>query len=327
MANIKCIDVSEWQGTVDWKKVKAAGIGHAILRAGFGRDVSQIDKKFEQNYKNAKAAGVKLGVYWYSYAVDKADAVKEAKACLQVLGGRALDMPVYFDMEEGSMTKLGKTKLTEMARAFCEEIKKGGYTPGVYSNPTWFKNYLDYNGLKKLYSIWLAQYYKEAQYECDVWQYCSDGKVSGISGNVDMNIIYNENIIKKPSTTSASGTTAKTTTTYETALLQAILRQAYAQGLCKTFVKPIDNKKGKLTNAAVVECRTALGYKNPDSTVDLEFIKELEQKINENSSAKLDELKAQLKAEQAEPAGDFNGDGKVNIKDATAIQKHLAGLD
>lgn len=326
MSNIKCIDVSTWQGSIDWKKVKAAGYEHAIIRAGYGREASQVDNRFEQNYKNARAAGVKVGVYWYSYAVDKADAIKEANACLQVLGGRALDMPVYFDMEESSMTKLGKTKLTEMAKAFCDTIKKGGYTPGVYSNPTWFNNYLDYKGLKKLYSIWLAQYYKEAQYECDVWQYASDGKVSGISGKVDMNIIYNEGIIKKTTSSSASATTTKTTT-YETALLQALLRQAYAQGLCKTFVKPIDNKKGALTNAAVIECRTSLGYKNPDSTIDLEFITELEHQINVVRIGKETELKAQLKAEQAEPAGDFNGDGVVNIKDATAIQKHIAGLD
>lgn len=321
MAEIKCIDVSTWQGDIDWKKVKAAGYEHAIIRAGFGRESTQVDNKFEKNYKNAKSAGVKLGVYWYSYAVDKADAVKEAKACLSVLGGKALDMPVYFDMEESSMTKLGKSKLTEMAKAFCEEIKKGGYTPGVYSNPNWFKNYLDYSGLKKIYSIWLAQYYKEAQYECDVWQYASDGKVNGISGNVDMNIIYNENIVKRATTNTVAATT------YETALLQALLRQAYAQGLCKTFVKPIDNKKSDLTNAAVVECKTSLGYKNPDSKLDLEFISELEHQINVIRISKETDLKAQLKEAQEKLVGDFNGDGKVNIKDVTALQKHLAGVE
>ena len=326
MANIKCIDVSTWQGNIDWKKVKAAGYAHAIIRAGFGRSSSQVDNTFEKNYKNAKAAGVKLGVYWYSYAVDKADAVKEAKACLEVLGGRTLDMPVYFDMEENSMTKLGKSKLTEMAKAFCEEIKKGGYTPGVYSNPNWFKNYLDYSGLKKIYSIWLAQYYKEAQYECDVWQYASDGKVSGISGNVDMNIIYNDAIIKKATTTTTTQTATTSKVTYEAALLQVLLCQAYSQGICNTKVN-VDNKSGSDVDKAVIECRTALGYKNPDSTVDLEFIKELQALIDDVIGKREEELTAQLKAAQERPAGDFNGDGKVNIKDVTALQKHLAGVD
>ena len=94
MSNIKCIDVSTWQGNIDWKKVKAAGYGHAIIRAGFGREISQVDNRFEQNYKNAKAAGVKLGVYWYSYADSVAAAIKEANTCLDVLNGRDIDMNV-----------------------------------------------------------------------------------------------------------------------------------------------------------------------------------------------------------------------------------------
>ena len=153
MANIKCIDVSEWQGTIDWKKVKAAGYGYAVLRAGFGRSDTQKDKQFERNYTGALAAGVKLGVYQYAYAIDKADAVKEAKACLSVLKGKTLDMPVFYDMEEASMTKLGKTKLTEMAKAFCDTVRKGGFTSGVYSNPNWFNNYLDYNSIRKNYPV------------------------------------------------------------------------------------------------------------------------------------------------------------------------------
>lgn len=319
MVNIKCIDVSEWQDTVDWKKVKAAGYGHAILRAGFGRSATQKDKEFEQNYKNAKAAGVKLGAYWYSYAIDKADAVKEAKACLEVLKGKTLDMPVFFDMEESSMTKLGKSTLTAMAKAFCEEIKKGGFRAGVYSNPNWFTNYLNYNELKSLYPIWLAQYYKEAQYECDIWQYSSTGKVNGIAGNVDMNIIYSESIVAQKEDSE--------TVDLETALLQALLRQAYAQGLCKTFIKPIDNKLTENVKKAVTECKTSLGYKNSDSSVSLEFIKDLEHQINVIRIDKEEKLKAQLKTEQEKLVGDVNSDGKVDIKDATAIQKKIAGID
>ena len=98
MSKIKCIDVSTWQGVIDWKKVKAAGYEHAIIRAGFGREASQVDNKFEHNYKNAKAAGVKLGAYWYSYADSVEDAKREAAACLTVLEGKTFEMPIFFDM-------------------------------------------------------------------------------------------------------------------------------------------------------------------------------------------------------------------------------------
>ena len=312
MSNIKCIDVSTWQGSIDWKRVKAAGYGHAIIRAGFGREVSQVDNRFEQNYKNAKAAGVVLGVYWYSYAVDKADAIREAKACLTVLNKRKLEMPVYFDMEESSMTKLGKAKLTEMAKAFCEEIKKGGYRAGVYSNPNWFKNYLDYNALKKLYSIWLAQYYKEAQYECDVWQYSSSGKVDGISGSVDMNIIYNTSVVKTEVVNSAQTESKADKPVLETAALQVLLRLALDLGVAKTYVTPVNNIKGRLTNAAILEAREYMGYKNPTSEVNMDFLSSLEKTLREKLALLL--------------SGDINGDGKVDIKDATQIQRKVAGI-
>lgn len=309
MANIKCIDVSEWQGTIDWNKVKASGVTCAVLRAGFGREASQVDKKFEQNYKNAKAAGVKLGVYWYSYADSVEDAKREAEACLEVLNGKTLELPVFYDLEESFQTSYGKSMLTTVAKMFCETIKAGGFVPGVYANLTWFDNYLDYNSLNDKYFIWLAQYNYEAQLGCDIWQYTSEGSVPGIAGGVDVNIIYNDKLIKKE---------GETVTNFETAGVQALLRQAYAQGIVKTFVKPIDNKKGKLTKAAILEAKEYLGLKNPDTTVDLKFIADLEHAVNVLRIAKEDALKSKAK-------GDINGDGKVNVKDVTALQKKIAG--
>jgi len=114
LANVKCVDVSEWQGSIDWKKVKAMGIEYAILRAGFGREVSQADAEFERNYKNAKSAGLKLGVYWYSYADSVSDAEREAQACLSVLKNKAFELPVYYDLEDNSQVGLGKTVLTNI---------------------------------------------------------------------------------------------------------------------------------------------------------------------------------------------------------------------
>lgn len=306
MANIKCLDVSEWQGTIDWKKVVSAGYTYAILRAGFGRTDTQKDKNFENNYKNAKAAGVKLGVYWYSYAVDKADAQKEAKACLSVIKGKSFELPVFYDLEDSSMVKLGKTKLTEIAKAFCDAVIKGGFRAGVYSNPNWFNNYLDYNELRKLYPVWLAQYYKEPQYDCDVWQYTSEGKVAGITGNVDLNIIINEGIVR--STAQSSTTSQKS---FETAALQSLLLLAKNLGLITQNITPIDNKSGKMTKAAILQMKKYLGLKE-DYSISLEFIRETYEAITK---------------ETQNARGDYNKDGKLDIKDVTEIQKKLAGLD
>ncbi len=316
MAEIKCIDVSEWQGKIDWKKVKAAGYSHAILRAGFGRSQTQKDAEFERNYKNAKAAGVKLGVYWYAYAVDKADAVKEAKACLEVIKGKTLELPVFYDMEENSMTKLGKTALTAMATAFCEEIKKGGYKCGIYGNPNWFTNYLDYKTLKSKYPIWLAQYYKEAQLECDIWQYSSEGKVDGISGNVDLNVIYNEDIVKS-NTTPTDSNTEKSKAELKSGdkgidvlCLKYLIQIADDMGIIDYGMTLGNNKFSNGTAEAVKTLQKIMGLKQTGVSNE-DFVNRLYRLIVENYPLE----------------GDANGGSKVDIKDATAIQNPVAGME
>ena len=130
---VTAVDVSFCQTNVDYNKVKADGIDTVIIRAGFGRETYQKDAQFEEHYKNAKAAGLKVGVYWFSYAYSVAEAKKEASACLYCLNGRKLDLPVFYDLELGSQTKLGKDTLTAMAVAFCECVKVHGYSAGVYA--------------------------------------------------------------------------------------------------------------------------------------------------------------------------------------------------
>lgn len=219
MSKVTCIDVSCWQTNVDYNKVKSAGIEAVIIRSGYGRELSQKDSQFETHYKNAKAAGLKVGTYWYSYADSVADAKKEAATCLACIKGKSFDMPVYYDLEESSQTKLGKTTLTEIAKAFCEAIKASGYKAGVYSNLNWFNNYLDYDALKKSYSIWLAQYYTSNGKDCDIWQNSSTGKINGISGNVDTNIIFNRNVF---STSNNNNTTSDKSTITEAQLRQKV---------------------------------------------------------------------------------------------------------
>lgn len=188
----KIIDVSTWQGNIDWSKVKADGVQGAIIRAGFGKVASQKDNKFERNYTNAKAVGMPIGAYWYSYATSVADAKKEAQVCLSILKGKQFEYPIYYDLEDPSMTGCGKSVLTQIATTFCETLESAGYYVGIYSNPNWLKNYLDYNTVKK-YTLWLAHWgVSEPSYECGLWQYSSSGSVSGISGRVDMNWGYQD---------------------------------------------------------------------------------------------------------------------------------------
>lgn len=190
----KGIDVSYHQGNIDWGKVKGAGIEFAILRIGYGMYDYQKDKQFENNYKNARANGIPVGVYHYSYATSVEEAKKEANLVVKWLNGRDLEYPVYFDIEDNSQAKLGKSTLNAMCRAFCEIIEKAGYWAGIYSNKNWATNIISGAELGKDYTYWIAQYNDKCTYNGPyaIWQYSSSGKVNGISGNVDMNYQYAE---------------------------------------------------------------------------------------------------------------------------------------
>lgn len=193
---VTAIDVSYCQTGVDYNKVKNSGIDAVIIRAGFGKESYQKDSEFETHYKNAKKAGLAVGVYWYSYAYSVAEAKQEAKVCLACIKNKTLELPVYYDLEESGQTRLGMSALTNIAIAFCEAIKAGGYRAGVYSNLNWLNNYLDYEKLRNKYSIWLAQWSSSPSKTCDIWQNADNGRISGISGNVDTDVIINKNIIK-----------------------------------------------------------------------------------------------------------------------------------
>ena len=235
MSKITCVDISEFQQGINFKKMKNDGIKAVIIRAGYGREVSQKDSMFESHYRNAKAAGLKIGVYWYSYADSVSDAEKEAKTCLECINNKSLDMPIYYDLEDNSQIKLGKAKLTEIAERFCETIKKSGYRAGVYANLNWFNNYLDYDKLKKKYSIWLAQYNSVNELNCDIWQNSSSGRVSGYNGRLDTNVIYNEDIFSEKSDTKVK----KPTLTY----------RVYADGKWYNEVKGLSNIAGRKKQA------------------------------------------------------------------------------
>lgn len=190
---IKGIDVSHWQGKISWNKVNPE-IKMVIIRAGYGRTSAQKDKFFDYNYIGAKNKGLKTGCYWYSYAVSKTDAEKEADACYSVIKGKNFDFPVYYDIEEFSQLNKGKSFVNEIFYAFANRMKKHGYDTGLYMSRSPLTD-LVCEDIRKNYSIWIAEYNgkQKPNYNgnYDIWQYTSNGKVNGINGNVDLNLCYN----------------------------------------------------------------------------------------------------------------------------------------
>lgn len=192
--SVTVVDISEWQQNINFSQMKNSGIKAVIIRAGYGRETSQKDAMFESHYRNAKAVGLKIGAYWYSYADSVSDAESEAKAFMSVAKEKIFDFPVYYDLEDSSQLHLGKSTLTAIAERFCDTLKKNNYKVGVYANLNWFNNYLDYNKLKSKYSIWLAQYNDRAELDCDIWQNSSSGRINGYNGRLDTNIVYDESL-------------------------------------------------------------------------------------------------------------------------------------
>lgn len=188
----KGIDVSVWQGVIDWKKVKDSGIEFAMIREGFGRrEPKQIDKYFHKNIKAAQDNGIYCGAYHYSYSVSVDDAKEEADFCLSNINDYKLEFPVAFDVEDKSMIKLGKRTLTDICKSFCDYIESAGYYAIIYTNPNWLRNHLYSDELLPKYDIWLADWNKDKpSYQCGIWQFSDKGSVYGINGDVDMNLSY-----------------------------------------------------------------------------------------------------------------------------------------
>ena len=185
------IDVSRWQGDIDWTKVKT---DFCIIQAGYGRELSQKDEKFERNYSGCKAAGVPCGAYWYSYATSEDEARKEAAVCIEVLKGKQFEYPVYYDVEEQRILSLGRDKVSAIIKAFCGELEKAGYFVGLYMSAYPLGNLVS-EEVRSRYAVWVAHYgvtkpcYSGAY---GIWQKSSTGSVSGISGNVDLNKAYED---------------------------------------------------------------------------------------------------------------------------------------
>ena len=192
------IDVSKWNKEIDWDKVKNAGVQFAIIRAGYRGSVTGSlveDPMFVTNMKGAQAAGIPVGVYFFTQAVDEKEAVEEASAVIELIRDYRLNYPVFIDTEgaggNGRADSLDAETRTLVCEAFCRTIENAGYTAGVYASRNWYNNNLQTARLEN-YHIWLAEYRSVPLYQgyYKTWQYTSKGKVDGIEGRVDMNITY-----------------------------------------------------------------------------------------------------------------------------------------
>lgn len=212
------IDVSTWQGNIDWNRVKT---DFAILKAGYGSYESQIDGHFEANYNACKANNVPVGAYWYSYALTPAQAVKEAETCLKAISGKQFEYPIFFDIEERRQFVTGKNNCSEIVKAFCSTLEKAGYFVGIYSSKSHLEAYLT-EEVRNRYAVWVAHYVLEkTSYSGNfgMWQHTDKGHVDGIKGDVDLDYCYVDypsiiknaglNGFKKAAAETATATTAK----------------------------------------------------------------------------------------------------------------------
>lgn len=189
---MRAIDVSDYDGAVTWPRVQAAGVGAAIIRAGYG--TSFVDPWYERHVSGAQAAGLRIGAYLYSYALTIDEARQEANHMLSIINGRQFDMPLWLDMEDADGYKaehefaFTKENISAITQAFIDAIRAAGYQCGVYASRNWLEDYIDVHAD----AIWLAEWGEAPTYQgaFDIWQNSSEGIVPGVTGTVDTNIIY-----------------------------------------------------------------------------------------------------------------------------------------
>lgn len=240
------IDVSMYQAystPIDWNKVKAAGVSYAIIRCGYrgwGNGKIVADSYFKQNIEGALAAGLQVGVYFYTQAITATEARQEADFCVNSVKGYKITLPIYIDIEfadaEGRLDSknLSKASKTNICKAFANRVQSAGYTGGVYANKSWLETEIDGKALAQKYAIWLAHYASSTTYagEFSMWQYSSKGSINGIKGSVDINKYY----LSKPHT--VSGLKANDSTNNDPT--EVYLTWDYAAGAYRYQIKVFD---------------------------------------------------------------------------------------
>lgn len=196
------IDVSTWQGNVNWDKVKAAGVNFVMIRIGYGKGRygsknCTLDDRFRSYVKGASEAGIPIGIYFYSYATSEEQALKEAEFTISQLEGVPVSFPIAYDIEDAAiLKKTSKAERTAMAKTFMDTIAAAGYYPMFYCNQTWYNTYLNAKELEE-YDFWYARYTNQepdiTEYPYTIWQATSTQKLNGITENtVDINFLYKD---------------------------------------------------------------------------------------------------------------------------------------
>nr|DAT69559.1 MAG TPA: hypothetical protein [Caudoviricetes sp.]DAT69568.1 MAG TPA: hypothetical protein [Caudoviricetes sp.] len=195
MGIMKGIDVSRYQGKINWERVKEDGVEFAILRAGYGMYENQIDPTFEYNYTECQKYNIPVGAYWYSYATSVKEGQEEAEIFLKTINGKILELGAWMDQEyETSIQALSKQARTDICITFMEKIKAAGFRTGLYCSYDWIKNWL-YPAKLQNYDKWIAQYSSNCSYsgkDLALWQYSSKGTIDGITGSVDLDYLYKD---------------------------------------------------------------------------------------------------------------------------------------
>ena len=225
---LKGIDVSYCQNEVDWDAAKASGlVDFAILRAGYGRETSQVDTQFERNYAACKRLGIPCGAYWFSYAMSADEAKREAQVFLQTIKGKSFEYPVYMDLELAKQFALGKAACSAIVDAFLSVLEQSGYYAGLYCSTYYLDNYLS-DSIKSRYTVWCAQYASKCTYQnpYGIWQY-------NVAGNEEYDIIGQKSI---------PGIVGECDMDYCYTDYPAIIKAAGLNGFAKSAETPTDNE-------------------------------------------------------------------------------------
>ncbi len=293
----KVVDISKYQGAVDFKKMAADGVKGVIIRCGYtgyGKAKSKnTDSRWESNCKAAKAAGMPFGTYYYSCAVTPHEAKEEAEFVLRLIDGKKLDYPVYFDTEDNhdiqlyspeSQLSIGRKRLTEVTKTFLETLERKGVYCGICASKSWLENQLDMSALEG-YDVWVAQYADKLTYkgEFGMWQYTSTGRVDGVEGDVDLNRCYIDypkliNNSAKEGAALKKGDTGLNVLAYK--MLLGIAREL------EIVTQSVDDNSvfGEGTYKATLQLQQALGKKQ-SGLADEELIIAAKQLINSHISA------------------------------------------
>lgn len=315
-ATMKGIDVSHHQGTINWKKVAATDVDYAIIRCGYGDNLtSQDDRCWIQNVQGCEQNNIPFGVYIYSYAKTVKQAKSEAEHVLRLIEGHTLNFPIYLDVEDKVQQDLSSSQLSQIINTFTSAIISEGYECGIYANLNWWTNHIDSTiADNQNFFKWVAQYNNAGTTYTGIyqmWQCTSTGSVSGISGNVDLNFWYGE--VRNRSYNARNNNVKINTTTQQLAAAKVT-----APG--KATIKKLTKGKKKV-KISIKKLKAAKGYKIEYSTKKSFKAKYTKQRITKKTTLTIGKLKSKKTYYFRIKAYKSDGKKKIYSKNWSKIKK------